>query len=235
MQGDSAFPGRWRYRLTLPGPGSSITRNADADRVLHARIGCDPRRPWKGCSPLANAAATRGALERIERSLSEEHDGPVGSVIGVPDPETQTETANEIGQLKGRTILTEASELDLPGEGQQGRNNWKPNRIGPTPAAGTIQGREAVERSLLAACGVPTELVLSSSAGEGREAWRRFLWATIAPAAAVVSAELTRIGLDGAIDFSQLNASDLAGRARAFGQLRKAELPEAEARRICGF
>lgn len=46
-----------------------------------------------------------------------------------------------------------------------------------------------------------------------------FLWATISPAAAVVRAELRRLGLNDGIDFSNLNASDLAGRARASGQL----------------
>ena len=235
VQGDSAFPGRWRYRLTMPAPSTSITRNASADTVLHARVGATPRQPWRGCSPLTNAGATRAVLEQVERSLSEEHGGPVGNVVAVPDPGNSQDVVNEIAVLKGRTILGEASEMDVPGEGAGSRTNWKPNRIGPMPADGTIASREAVERSLLAAGGVPVELVQPHSGSDAREGWRWFLWSTIAPAAALVSAELRRIGLPDGIDFAALNASDLAGRARAYSQLRKAEMPEADARRLTGL
>lgn len=236
VKGRSASPQRWTYRLTLPAPDTTLQRqNVAADRVLHVRIGATRQRPWRGCSPLANAGATRAVLEQVERSLDEEHRGPVGNVIGVPDPEGSQPVADEIGKLGGRAILAEATELDLPGEGQSGRTSWKPNRIGPDPAATTPHVREGVERSLLAAGGVPTELVLPSSAGEGREAWRRFLFATIAPAAGLVSAELRRLGLDPEIRFEELRASDLAGRARAYKQLREAGMEEAEARRVTGF
>lgn len=58
------------------------------------------------------------------------------------------------------------------------------------------------------------------------------MWATIAHAIVLVSAELRRLGLDADIDLSGLNARDLAGRARAYGQLRKAGMTDSEARRI---
>ena len=235
VRGESASPDRWRYRLTLPAPSTSITRNADADRVLHVRVGATVRQPWRGCSPLANAGATRAVLDQIERSLSEEHGGPVGNVIGVPDPDSSQDVVNEIAVLKGRTILGEASEIDLPGEGQGSRTSWKPNRIGPMPADGTVASREAVERSLLAASGIPIELVQPSSGSDAREGWRRFLFGTISPAAAMLSAELRRIGQSDEIDFAELRASDLAGRSRAFKQMREAGLTESEARRLTGL
>ena len=128
-----------------------------------------------------------------------------------------------------------ASELDLAGEGQSGRTQWKPNRIGPAPSAGTIAAREGVERSLFSAAGVPVELVQSVSGSDAREGWRRFLWSTIAPAAGLVSDELKRLGLDSEIRFDSLNASDLAGRARAYGILVSNGMPDDEARRIAGF
>ena len=192
-------------------------------------------RPWRGCSPLANSAASTALLKQVERSLTEEHSGPVGHVYGVPDPEGSQKVADEIGVLKGRAILAEATEMDLPGEGQGGRTSWKPNRIGPMPSEGTIAAREAVERSLLAAAGVSVELVQPSSGSDAREGWRRFLFGTVAPAAAVVSAELRRLGLDGEIGFETLRASDLASRSRAYKQLVEAKMPDADARRIAGF
>lgn len=236
VRGRSADPRRWTYRLSLPAPDTTLQRSSvGADRVLHARIGAVRARPWRGCSPLTNAGATKGVLEQIERSLSEEHSGPVGHVIPVTDPENQQSTADEIGALKGRAILTEQSELDLPGEGPGGRSTWKPNRVGPQPASSTQAIRQDVERSLLAAAGVPSELTQPTSGSDAREAWRRFLWSSIAPAAAVVSAELTRLGLPSEIDFAALNASDLAGRARAYGQLVTNGVDEADARRLTGL
>ena len=235
VYGDSASPDRWRYRLTLPAPSTSITRNADSDRVLHVRVGASVRRPWEGCSPLQNAGASREALAQIERSISEEHSGPVGNIIGVNDPEQHQEPVDEIAVLKGRTILVPNSEMDLAGEGAQGRVPWKPMRIGPAPSDGTVKSREAVERSLLAASGVPVELVQPTSGSDAREGWRRFLFGTIAPAAAILAAELRRIGLDGEIDFAELRASDLAGRSRAYKQLTEAAMAPAEARRLTGL
>jgi len=61
------------------------------------------------------------------------------------------------------------------------------------------------------------------------------LWATIAPASRIVVAELQRLGVDSDIDFTNLNASDLAGRARAYGQLVTGGVSDADARRLTGF
>ncbi|MCY4057581.1 MAG: hypothetical protein OXG44_06240 [Gammaproteobacteria bacterium] len=235
VEGESAAPSRWRYVMNLPAPSGAIVRRASADRVMHVRIGATREQPWRGCSPLVNAGATSAALKQIERSLTEEHGGPVGHVFGVPNPEDSQSVADEIGVLKGRSILAEATELDLPGEGRGGRTSWEPHRVGPEPVAATLTAREQTERSLMAAAGVPAELVSSSSAGEGREAWRRFLWATIAPVAQLVAAELRRLGLESEIAFDRLNASDLAGRARAFGQLVSNGVLEADARRLTGL
>ena len=235
VNGQSAFPGRWSYRVSLPAPNGTISRNAAADHVLHARIGATFTQPWRGCSPLASSKATREVLDRVERSLSDEHNGPLAKVIGVPDPTAQTEAANQIGNAAGKVVLVEATEMDLPGEGHAARTPWKPNRVGPEPNPGTIQTREGIERSLLAAGGVPVELVNPHAGRDARESWRRFLWATISPAAAIVSAELRRLGLPSEIDFSRLNASDLAGRARAFGQLTTAGVSEDEAKALTGL
>ena len=70
---------------------------------------------------------------------------------------------------------------------------------------------------MLAACGVPIELVTTADGTGMREGWRRFIFGSVLPLARIVEAELsakleTRVRLD----FSDLAASDLAGRARAF-------------------
>lgn len=235
VQGSSANPDAWRYRLTVPTPETQRTINSAAGSVLHVRIGCAPERPWQGVSPLANAGATRDLLTAAEASLTAEHGGPVGTLIPAPNPGESGDLAQSIGGLAGKALLVEASEMDLPGEGQASRQTWMPKRLGPEPAEGSARTRADVERSLLAAAGVPIELVQPATGSDAREAWRRFLWATIAPAGHLVASELRRMGLDSRIEFQELNASDLAGRSRAYKQLREAQVPEAEARRICGF
>ena len=140
--GKSAAPDRWTYRLTMPSPSSSITRRAAAGDVLHVRIGAPLAQPWRGCSPLASSEATASVLREVERSLSEEHSGPVGSLIAVPSPDDSTSIANAIAALKGKAILTEAGDLVLAGESAQGRTIWKPNRVGPDPSPGTAATRE---------------------------------------------------------------------------------------------
>ena len=233
VSGKSAAPGRWQYRVTMPTPSSSITRKASASDVLHVRIGAPLSQPWRGCSPLASSEATASVLREVERSLSEEHSGPVGSLIGVPDPEGSSAIANVIAALKGRAILTEAGELVLAGESSSARTVWRPNRVGPQPAASTPSVREGVERSLLSAGGVPAALVYGGT--DHRDAWRAFLAGTIAPTAKLVSSELARMGLDSKINFSAIMSSDLQARARAYGALTKGGMSDADARRICGF
>ena len=109
---------------------------------------------------------TAGGVREIERAL-------VDAAPLTDDPE-YVQTAAEIrNRRKVRVCLTEASEMDLRGESQNGRTQWKPNRVGPMPSEGTIASREAVERSLLAAGGVSVELVQPWNGSDAREGWRR--------------------------------------------------------------
>ena len=92
-----------------------------------------------------------------------------------------------------------------------------------------------MERSILAACGVPVSPVIPPAGADAREGWQRFLHGTPGPVTALVGAELERVGLSGRLDFRALMASDLQGWARAFRQLRDGGMGESEARAVCGF
>ena len=48
-------------------------------------------------------------------------------------------------------------------------------------------------------------------------------------------AELARVGLDADLDWGSLFASDLAGRARAYKELRDANMDDTRAREVCGL
>ena len=83
---------------------------------------------------------------------------------------------------------------------------------------GLVNLHETASREVALCCGVPTALLAESPTGTGtREAWRQFLFGTVAPLGKLVAAELSR-KLDAPISltWADLRASDLAGRARAF-------------------
>jgi len=97
--------------------------------------------------------------------------------------------------------------------------------------------RRDLQASLLGAAGVPVEIVTTDRASsDAREGWRRFIFSTIRPVGQVVAAEAQRVlGGSGRIDWSDLAASDLQARARAYAGLVGAGMDAATARRICGF
>ena len=231
VKGTTAAPATWDYRLTIPAPGDSRTVQTGADRVLHVRAGCIPARPWRGVSPFATSDATRQLLANVEKQLRLEAGGPVGHIVAVPEP--TEDLANDINALAGGVVLGESGDQGAD-PSRAPEHQWRPNRIGMNPPQAVPLMREGVERSLLAAAGVPVELVHSGQATAGREAWRRFLFGTVAPLGGLLSAELQRLGYDGALEFSELRASDVAGRARAYQSLRGAGMEHSQAARIAG-
>ena len=236
-------PALWNYRLDIPGPSTTDTVQRSASDVIHVRIDPEVARPWSGVSPFVRCADTRDLLCEVERSLRDEHSGPVGSVIPVPSMPVREDGKSplddlqrDIANLKGQVVLGETTA----GGWAEGRNaapagDWRPQRIGPMPQQYTVASRLDVERSIMGAAGVPVALVNPEAGTDSREAWRRFLHGTLAPLARIVGAELRRAGLPDSLSFNRLGASDLAGRSRAYKQLHESGMPEAEARGICGF
>ena len=227
------FPESWTYRLNLAGPATTRTVSATAGTVFHARLGLSPTRPWAGCSPLTACKQTVDALAYVERSLAEEHSGPVGSIMAVADPEESTQVASAIGAAAGDVLLGESASTGLAGD--PSRNDWNPHRFGPAPSQGTTVSRDSLERAIWAACGVPVELLRPSSGVDAREAWRRFLFSTVAPIGEIISAELKRLGLASELDWTELRASDLQSRARSYKQLTDSGVAAARAEQLCGF
>lgn len=232
----------WRYRLTLQGPDKDSTRKQmfDGDLVIHAMYGVDNQNPFRGVSPLANVNLSDKLRRNIEQRLMEEYSGPVGSVIPVPEAvENVQALATDIRGLKGRVALVETTTGgwgDGPREGSQ--RDFVAERIGAEPPESTIQLRQDVSDSILAACGIPPSLGSTGSVGaDTRESWRQFLHGTIAPVANTLEAELQeKFQLPNLeINFENLFASDIQGRARAFRSLTQGGLSPAEASEICGW
>lgn len=242
ITGMGARPGTWRYAVDVSVPSGTLTVRTTGASVFHPRIGVEPARPWFGRSPLASMSESLRLLTAAESSLADELGGPVGHVLPVPSLDATTDDTgarleDKLASLKGRTFLGETMAAGW-GEGKTGAptRDWQPARVGPDPSGSTVLLREQVSATVLAACGVPVELIRHSEGAGAREAWRRFLHGTIGPVGAMVGAEARRaLGSDGMLSFDALFASDLAGRARAFQSLTGAGMDAALARQVCGF
>ena len=177
-------------------------------------------------------------LAETELALGDEAAGPRGNLIPVPDdpdadaeedpdnpdPDSTAALRAVITALRSKTALvpTMVGGWGDDAEGpQQGTRDWDVRRLGAAPGAPLVSLRDGAALAILAACGVPTELVGGGDGTSLREAWRRFLHSTVQPLGRIMAVELARkLDTPGlALSFDGLFASDLSGRARAFQSL----------------
>ena len=244
-------PVTWRYRCDLFGPSGNVTRNLPGAAVVHGRYSVDPARPWAGVSPLGWAALTGKLHANLEDALSDEASGTRGHLLPVPqgpdgdevdaDGEPVDPLADlraDVAKLRGRTVLAETTAAGW-GEGSLAapRADWKPQRIGANPPASLATLRTDSALAVLTACGVPADLAGSTDATSAREAWRRFLHGSVQPLGDLLAAELAvKLDTPGLrLTFDRLMASDLSGRARAFGSLVQAGMDKDRAAALAGL
>ena len=222
-------PKTWEYLLTLTGPSNSRTVRVGADRVIHWRWGTDPAQPWRGISPLAAAGETSRMLAESTSHLADEASGPRGALIslGVDPGDDEDEATSpvvalqkRISGLRGAAALMESTRNHGDGLPMGApTQDWKPNRLGANPPDSLVDLSDRATLAVLAACGVPPELMSGQGQGTAaREAFRRFLHATVTPLLAAMASEaaLKLSTPELAFDTMGLHAADVAGRARAF-------------------
>ena len=115
------------------------------------------------------------------------------------------------------------------------QREWKSNRLGASPPETIGLLRENLGNDIFGVYGIPSSI--HGTGGSARESYRQFLSSTIQPLAKLVVEEL-RVKLDTptlALDFTELRAADIAGRARAYGVLINAGMPPAEAAEATGL
>ena len=242
-------PDTWRYRCDVFGPSGNTTRNLPAAAVIHARYSVDPARQWLGISPLGWARLTGKLHANLEDAIADEAGGTRGHLLPVPagadadgdDADTEDPNAAlraDIAALRGRTVLTETTAAGW-GEGRSAAPlaDWKPQRLGANPPASLATLRTDSGMAVLAACGVSSDLFVHGDASGQRESWRRFLHGSVQPLADLLAGEL-RAKLDVPdlrLNFNRLFASDLSGRARAYGSLVKGGMDADRAARLAGL
>ena len=244
--GKDADPTGWTYRATETGPTDSLTRVISATQMIHVRYATDRARPWQGIPPWSWASATGGAIAGLDTLLSREARGPHGHLLSIPESPQIDEAGNvrpldafrdDLSRAKGGTLLLETPANWNPSAGVSGgRSGIDKTELGlDRSLIDTL--RTSVGRDILSACGVSPSLFQANADGTAqRESFRRFLHSSLTPLTRIVEEELTlKLETPITLDLSGLNAADIAGKARAFGQLTKGGMKKADARKVTGL
>ena len=217
-----ASPHSWRYRCVVSGPSRTRTyRGLPREGVIHLTYSVDPETPWKGAGPLQVARIAGRLSAETATALADESSGPRGSFLPLPvdgNDATLAALKGDIRKSRGNLLTVESGDWDNSGQGRG--TDYNAQRFGSNPPAGLVETMSVASREVMAACGVNPSLFSAEGGSAGREAYRQLLFGTVAPLGKMVEAELTeKLETPVKLDWSELRASDIAGRARAFQSL----------------
>ena len=234
------LPSGWVYDVTLAGPGELRTlRPVRAEGVLHFRYGCDVETPWRGNAPLGVARAVGELLAEAITYLTQESGKPRGGFIGTPkDGEDATieQLRADVKTAAGAMLFVESMSENWEAGGQAPPGDWRVQNFGPTVGAGMVEVAKMARSEALGALGLNEALFMGADSAALREAWRLALFSLIAPLGNLVESELqAKIDPGISLTWTELRASDLAGRARSFQAMVKGGKTVDEASQIAGL
>ena len=233
-------PADWKYRVSTYGPGGTATYYLPRQAVAHCQYFQEPLRPWVGLSPLQFAAYTGGLSAHLERSMSREAGTPTGMIIPVPESATLSDSVKRaVTGLAGALAFPKSFAGGLGDKASAPGDDWKPRRLGPQYTAPEVAALQLVCGMVASACGVPPTLISAQGdSASAREAYRQLLHSTIRPVAHIVEGQLSEaLGVEVVLNFDELQAADIASKARAWRALvgKEAKMPDTDARRLVGF
>ena len=221
IRGATADENRWQYRAQVSAPDGMAIVTRRGNDVAHPRYSSDAERPWFGIAPMERATAAGALAGAAEKRIGEEAAASVGHLLPIPragDDDDVDALKQDLGQLRGKTAIVETTQAGW-GEGRAAapQSDYKPQRIGANWPSTAPMIYSASQQTVLAALGVPVELLTVADGTGQREAWRRCLHGTIEPLGRIIAGECSKLA-SGQVtfDFDRLAASDIAGRARAF-------------------
>ncbi len=229
-------PTEWRYHLY----DGELQATMQHDAVLHIRLNETTARPWEGVSPLVGAQASLWALAEANALTNEtfRHGGSVGYSIELPGKTDPTEAEGLLDQMEkfagfkkhGGYGMRNGIML-LAGGGKLVKHDAM------KPADSDLRAlRVDLQHEIATACGIPVELLTLNTGPSRREALKHFTFTTLAPVARVIEHEMhDKLSPSLRLDFSELRASDLQARSRAYSSLTQAGMTPVAAARICGF
>ena len=214
----------WDYRLTLGGPSETLTfEDVPNSSVIHAKYAVDPSYPWRGLSPLSIAGLAGRLSAETMAALADESSMPRGAFLPLPvdgDDATNEAMRGDIKKSKGSILTVEGGDFDNAGDKRAA--DYMVKRFGATPPDSLVKLAELATAEVLAACGVNPALVADTQGTAMREAYRQFLFGLVAPLGRMFAAELSeKLDDEITLDWTELRASDIAGRARAYGTFRQ--------------
>ena len=190
-------------------------------RVFHVRWNIDISSN-RGIGPLTTARTLKSMASKLEGSITDELNAAVGYLLPIPtdgDDKTIKQLKMDIAGLKGKIAVIETARTGWGQGPQQGTAEYRLDRLGPFIPPTNVNLFTITRDAVLNACGYPVSLANDGEGTGQREAWRRYLHGTVAPLGRLVIQEAERIGMNIEIDWKQLFASDISGRARAFQSL----------------
>lgn len=215
------FPTRSIRNYNLNMPDGRVVQ-ATTDRVLHVRWNVNIYN-GRGVGPLQQARNLRQLMQRLEGSMRDELGAAVGYLLPIPEDGQSENVANlkkQIAELKGRIAVIETARGGWgQGPAQGTRREFDLQRLGPNVPDSSVQLYQSARDAVFAACGYPPVLAGTEDGTAQREAWRRYLHGTVSPLGRLVIEAAAAAGLSVDIDWKNLFASDIQGRARAFQSL----------------
>ena len=230
----------WEYDVTLSGPSRFETRKAPASGVLHVMHVPDTFQPWRGTAPWMRAPVLADLAAGVEAALRVEMKQPVMSIIPMPQgASVDRDTLRSEIQSRNHQVLLPPTTRAGFGAGMTSApiSDWKVSRLKPDPSEAVVQLCRDVPVAVGGLFGIPAVLI-SGSGSESltREAYRRFIAATIQPLALSIGAALSDVlSVDLALDLAELRGFDSQGQARTVGSLVKAGVDLDEAMRQAGL
>ena len=147
------------------------------------------------------------------------------------DPSIET-LKSDIRSAAGKMLTVEGGDWDLA---DNNRATWEPKRFGADPPDILVKLVKLATAEVFAACGVNPALFADSTGTAGREAYRQFLHSTLAPLGRAVESELSdKLDAEVRLDWEELRAGDVAGRARAFQSLVQGGMAIEDVARVSG-
>lgn len=232
-------PATWRYEVTLAGPDKQLTvHKARGDGVVHLRYAFDADAPWRGFGPLQVAKLAGRLSAETVAALADEASGPRGSFLPLPvdgaDPTIST-MKSDIRKAKGQALAVEAGDWNTADPTKS--TTWRQMRFGAAPPEALVALQGRASREVMAACGLnPAVFDIEGDGTAMREGYRQALHSLVAPLGRLVAHEMSaKLEAEVALDWAELRAGDIAGRARAFQSMVGAGMDAAKAAALAGL
>lgn len=209
----------WRYELAFKVPdGRRATKVYSESDFLFVKYIDDGIR---GQSPINIADTSSRILGNLTERVAEESGTPVGYLLPIPARDGASANVaglrNSIAQMAGRVLTVESAQSLANTAGFTRTSGWKTERLGMDIPVAVVSLMERIYNEVLSLCGIPLAIVTQSSQ---REAWRQFLFGTISPIGKLIEQEFqSKLGSEFRLEFDELRASDITGRARAFNSM----------------